>query len=94
MLITCDVNQDPIQMFEVQISGIPNKEILNHILERMWAANRWAGRFYCGVRQVCYHMVVEVSKEKKKDEMSRVEFINKLRKLIPHTKRFEKVNIT
>ena len=77
---------DPIHVFEINISGFANREIISNLLDKIWNMNRWRGRFYYGIRQMGHRWIVEFSKVTKKDEINKVFVMKQIHKLLPNAK--------
>jgi len=75
-----------IVLFAVVIAGYNSKQVLQDMLDKVWLANRWGTRFYCGITERCRKFVVEVHAVNKKDELSKNEFIRQLKMRCPTTK--------
>jgi|WetSurMetagenome_2_1015567.scaffolds.fasta_scaffold544008_1 hypothetical protein len=75
-----------VVLFSVVIAGYSSKQVLQDLLDKVWLANRWHTRFYCGITERCRKFVIEVHALNKKDELSKSEFVRQFKMRCPTTK--------
>jgi hypothetical protein len=86
MALKYRIEEGLVVLFSILISGYNSKQVLQDLLDRVWLANRWQTRFYCGITERCRKFVIEVHSFNKKDELSKAEFIRQLKMRCPTTK--------
>lgn len=75
-----------VVLFCVVISGYSSRQVLQGLLDKVWLANRWQGRFYAGISERCRKFVVEVHSLNKKDDLSKSEFVRQIKMRLPKEK--------
>ena len=73
-----------IDLFDIKVTGYHSKDILRHILEKIWMKNLWSGKFYFTIQAKGIAIfLVAVTKFNPKDELTKSSFLGHLRSQLP-----------
>lgn len=80
------IEEGVIVLFSVIIMGYASKQVLQFMLDKIWLANRWQGRFYAGIRENGRGFTVEINSFNKKDDLTKSDFIRQVKAHAPKNK--------